>query len=105
MKTRNIKTIDVRAVEWFDKVNGNSYFAGSVIINYGLKNQFILNMPFQYGYGDQYRYAAFELIKKELNCFKSIDDKISYWRAYEKYNIIARHSLKENCLKRDLINS
>lgn len=28
MQTRQIKTIEVRVKEWFDKVNGNSYFGG-----------------------------------------------------------------------------
>ena len=37
MKARNIKTIDVNCKEWFDKLNGNSYFAGTISINYGLK--------------------------------------------------------------------
>ncbi len=102
MKTRQIKTIDVNAKEWFDKLNGNSYFNAEIIINFGLKNNRIITLPFQYGYGDHYRHMAFEAIKKELNCFKVIDCKISYWRAYEKYNIIARHNLKTNCLKREL---
>ena len=55
MKT---KTIDIKAKEWFDKVNGNSYFCGTIILNYGLKNQETFLMPFQYGYGSQYEYEA-----------------------------------------------
>ena len=33
-----VKTIDVQVKEWFDKVNGNSYFAGIITINFGMKN-------------------------------------------------------------------
>ena len=100
MKARDIRTVDVQAKEWFDKVNGNSYFSAEVTINYGKKNEQSFYIPMQYGYGDYYRTAAFEKIKEQLGCFKRVND--SYWRAYEKYNIIARHSIKENCLKREL---
>jgi len=37
-----IKTIDVNVKEWFDKVNGNSYFAGTVSLNFGMKTQKII---------------------------------------------------------------
>ena len=36
--------------EWFDKVNGNSYF--SVQIE-DIEKDIIYKLPFQYGYGDQ----------------------------------------------------
>lgn len=39
MRKTKIKTIDVTALEWFDKANGNSYFAGTVTINFGMKSQ------------------------------------------------------------------
>ena len=38
MTLKQIKTIDVNCLEWFDKINGNSYFAGEIIVNYGRKN-------------------------------------------------------------------
>lgn len=49
-----IKTIDVNALEWFDKVNGNSYFAGTVTLDFGTPDEVSFTLPFQYGYGDQY---------------------------------------------------
>ena len=50
--------------EWRDKVNGNSYFS-SVVKD--LEGNIILQLPFQYGYGDQYKYEAVkELIKEGL---------------------------------------
>lgn len=104
MKTRDIKTIDVNAMEWFDKINGNSYFAANIVINYGMKNEVHLKLPFQYGYGGHYRHMAYNKIRKELNCFKKYDRNTSYWRAYENEGIIHRHSIKENCLKRELTN-
>jgi len=104
MKTTKIKTIDINCKEWFDSLNGNSYFAGTIIINLQMKNSVTLNIPFQYGYGDIYRYKAFDIIKKELSCFRSSDTIDVYWRAYKKYNIITRHTLQKNCKKRELTN-
>lgn len=103
MKATQIKTIDVNCKEWFDKVNGNSYFAGTIIINYGRKNEIEINLPFQYGYGDFYRYQALRAIQKELNCLKTKDISNSYYSAYSKYKIKATHTKKENCLKRELM--
>nr|DAI89555.1 MAG TPA: hypothetical protein [Caudoviricetes sp.] len=100
MKATQIKTIDVNCKEWFDKVNGNSYFAGEIIVNAGKKNETIIKLPFQYGYGDHYRYIAFEIVKNNLNTFKTVDRPR---QAYEKYKIKTNHSIKRNCLKRELL--
>lgn len=51
---RKIKFI-VHACRWFDKVNGNTYHSCEVI---RCKDSSVLRCPFQYGYGDQYRYTA-----------------------------------------------
>ena len=57
-----VETIDINALEWFGRVNGNSYFAGSVTVNYGMSDQLVINMPFQYGYGDSYRYEGIKVL-------------------------------------------
>ena len=102
METSQIKTIDVQAKEWFDKVNGNSYFSMNITVNFGLKSKKMIYVPMQYGYGDHYKYMAIETIKKELNCFKKYDKMQGYFKVYEDCKIIARHSKQSNCLKRDL---
>ena len=40
-----IKTIDINAKEWRDKINGNSYFSAIITINYGLENEEKIEMP------------------------------------------------------------
>lgn len=101
MKANDIKTIDVHCKEWFDKVNGNSYFAGEVIVNAGKKNETTIKLPFQYGYGEQYRHEAFKAIQKQLNTFRTCNTSRS---AYEKYKVKTNHSLKVDCLKRELMS-
>ena len=51
------------AKEWFDKVNGNSYF--SVQIESTEDKNFLITIPFQYGYGDQSFYTAREILKEK----------------------------------------
>lgn len=99
-----IQTIDVQAKEWFDKVNGNSYFSAKIAINFGLKSQVNLFLPFQYGYGNHYEHEAFKKIQKEVNKkeLKNLDKFYSISRFCSDNGIILRCSKKENCLKREL---
>lgn len=107
MNTQNtntqIKTIDVNASEWFDRVNGNSYFAALVTVNYSLPDEKTIKIPLHYGYGDYYRHAAFDALQKN-NIIPKQESNVSYWRYYQDNNIIARHYKKENCRKKDLIS-
>jgi hypothetical protein len=92
-----VNTIDINAKEWFDKVNGNSYFAGSVTINYGQPDAQKINMPFQYGYGDSYQYAAMTLLKE-----KGFTEA-RYMQDLREQNIILRYNIQRGCKKRDLM--
>ena len=98
-----MKTLDVHAKEWFDKLNGNSYFAATVIIDIGLDSEKTIKIPFDYGYGDFYLYAAF----KELKAVGLIIDGVEYdspLRYCNDKKIVFRYSKQENCLKRELKN-
>lgn len=59
----NIKTIDINGLEWFDKINGNSYFSARVIIDYKLPTEKTVLVPFQYGYGDSYIQESFAALE------------------------------------------
>jgi len=100
MKT---KTIDINAKEWFDKVNGNSYFAGTITLNYGMKSEKIILLPFQYGYGDFYMQEAKAVLTEHnhVSC--------EYMQGLRRYckenNIILRSTKQRNCKKRELKNN
>jgi hypothetical protein len=51
------------AVKWFDKVNGNTYHSVRVTRCKDGKT-IVPSTPYQYGYGDQYRQTALELMHK-----------------------------------------
>jgi len=96
MKTiKSIKTVDLTTLEWFDKVNGNTYFVSRIVVNYGMKDQAAFIDQFQYGYGDQSEWTCISLLKKHYN---GLPDVI--WRLKES-GIIIRVS-KRSGLKREL---
>jgi hypothetical protein len=97
-----IKTLDITAKQWFDKVNGNSYFSARVTVNYAQDDEKTIYVPFQYGYGDHYRTVAFEALQKN-GIIPPLQLMRSDWRYYQDNGIIARHSKQEKCLKRDVI--
>jgi predicted RNA binding protein with dsRBD fold (UPF0201 family) len=95
-----VKTIDVTALEWFDKINGNSYFAAVIIVNYSMKSEKTFFLPFQYGYEDHYKTMAFKLLKEK----KIINtDSNVLWSHCQDNGIILRTN-KQNALKRELLN-
>lgn len=96
-----IKTIDITALDWFDKVNGNSYFAGTVTINFGSKDEKTFNMPFQYGYDEHYVQTAKNVLFKH-NIIKETNYNLSSY--CRENDIILRTTLHLNCKKRELVN-
>jgi len=96
-KIKGIKTIDVQAKQWFDKVNGNSYFAGVVTVNYGMKSERVIVMPFQYGYGCQYMFDGLKLVSDLYNAGSL------YITDLRDKGVVFRYDIKCNCLKRELM--
>jgi hypothetical protein len=94
------KTIDVNAKEWFDGKNGNSYFAGTVTLNYGTETEENFLIPFQYGYGSSYEQEAKKLLI-EFNII-SVDYGLSLYSYCKENNIILKGGIQLNCLKREL---
>lgn len=105
MTQTQIKTIDINAKEWFDKVNGNSYFSAVVSLNYGMDESEQIFLPFQYGYGSHYvDMAAEELDKLGYISLEKYENgsREPLWRYCDNHKIILRTSKKENCLKKEV---
>lgn len=92
----NVNTIDVNALSWFDKVNGNSYFSAQVTLNYGTPEAVTFALPFQYGYGDQYRYEALSLLIEKGYLIEGAN-----WYDIKEMGIICRFS-KNNAKKAEV---
>ena len=95
-----MKTIDINALEWFDRVNGNSYFAGNVTVNFGMEDERTYRMPFQYGYGDHYITVAGYLLNNMGDI--KLPENMALWRYCKDNGIILRTYKRENCKKREL---
>ena len=98
-----VKTIDIQAKQWFDKVNGNSYFASLVTVNFGMEDQKQIKVNFQYGYGESYLHTSFDMLEKH-GIIDRGGDKFSTTQWARENNIILRYKLETKCLKRELIN-
>jgi hypothetical protein len=99
MKADFLKTIDIQAKEWFDKINGNSYFSAVITLNYGMKYEKTIKIPFTYGYGTYYEQES-KYVLTELNYISPGHE--SLYSFCKRNNIILRSNKKEKCLKREL---
>lgn len=95
-----IKTIDVQAKEWHDKINGNSYFAGTVTVNYQLPEEKVFQIPLQYGYGEHYLQKAGSVLRDAGYTMPYPIGSIT--RFCREQGIILRHSIQKKCLKKEL---
>jgi len=88
-----MNSIFIDAKEWFDKVNGNSYFSARIEIN----GEEIARLPFQYGYETFYQQVALAyLIENGL-----VDsDTRSLWNLKEKG--VPIYTTKTKALLRDV---
>ena len=96
METK-VKTIDINVKEWLDKINGNSYFAAIVTVNYGLEDSREIKIPFEYGYGEHSRYRALIEVSK---LYPEFEKKSS--QELRDAGVIIRYNKQTGCLKRDL---
>lgn len=94
-----LKTIDVQSREWWDKINGNTYFASRITLNFGMKDERTIVLPFQYGYGSQdEQETSAELIK--IGLFPANARTITHY--CRENNIIYRHSKHSNFKKKEV---
>lgn len=99
-----MKTLDITAKEWFDKVNGNSYFSARVVIDYALPTEETLYIPFTYGYGDSYKDTAFATLCLNGYIPDDLMERYLFTReVYQQLGVTVRYHKYEKCLKRDVV--
>ena len=96
-----MKTLDITAKEWFDKVNGNSYFSAEITTDYGTEKEQTYLIPFTYGYGAQYETEA-KAVLTEANRISA-----NYGQSLSKYcqdnNIKYNTNKITGCKKKELL--
>jgi hypothetical protein len=100
METKNTKKtnkIIITAKEWFDKINGNSYFAAKI----ELENE-TLFIPFSYGYEQAYLYAAIELLIKNNYLPATVQNTWTLKNYCNANKIVLHFAIQRNCRKKEL---
>ena len=93
---KKIKDIVITGRRWFDRINGNTYHSVKCWVNGDL----LVNIPFCYGYEDQYQYTAFnELIK--MGVIKS-EPNLVFWRWCEDNKVKKIVEVSDVQRKKDL---
>ena len=95
-----VKTIDVTVKTWRDRVNGNTYFSGHIIIDYGIDTEKMIKMQFQYGYGSHSEWMAKQALQEAG--FIPKDEEAGLYMFCEKNKIIYTYNKQEGCLLRDV---
>ena len=94
------KSISINSKEWFDKVNGNSYFAGTVTLDHGTETEETFLIPFQNGYGSQHEQEA-KAILTEFNKISSNWNQNLYSYCKEE-NVKFSSTIETDCKRKDL---
>ena len=105
MKLAELKTIDIVALGYRDKINGVSYFSSNVILNHGLKNSIQLKIPFQNGYELQYLATSLNEVSKHFKRSQWYQRYMNKDMIEKKYNIKISHKITRGCKKRELFHS
>ena len=75
--------------EWFDRVNGNSYFSARVFVD-GVE---VARVPFQYGYGSAFEYAAAWALQ-DLDVLPGMPGDGALWRLCEEAEVALYRSMQ-----------
>ena len=98
MGKSKIVSINVEGLLWFDSVNGNTYHAANIFVDYNNGEQIEVNSAMVYGYGEGYIQTAVIL----LEGLKIIPSATACLWRFCRDNGIFYHTYKKNVLKRDI---
>lgn len=94
-----LRSLFIEAREWFDKVNGNSYFSARIQVN----GEVIATLPFQYGYERQFESEAQKTLlemgylpqkDKHFQSLSTLAEKLSFDYYAVKYSAKHREMFK-----------
>ena len=89
------------AVKWFDKVNGNTYHSARITRTADGET---IACPFEYGYGDQYRYTALEGMRR-AGWITAEPEALYKWERENNYPVLwnVSQGLKRECIANGII--
>lgn len=101
-KIKKGDNITIIGRRWFDRINGNTYFSSTALIN-GIE---VVHIPFEYGYGNHYEDRTFQELQKLGYCSDAEHYKNGgsecFWRYCERKEIIKYVTHSDVNRKKDL---
>ena len=96
---KSLKSININAREWFDSINGNSYFSAKIQINAGLESEEEIILPFQYGYDSMYLQQSLKKLQ-DLEYIPVTERQLP--RYCRENEIPCTYEKEENCTKKQM---
>lgn len=98
----DVQCVHIQARRWFQKSYGNTYFSLQVDVEIAGKIVEVVNVPFEYGYGDHYDTVALEQFKVAVNLDKPLADYCYLSRALKESDIKVYNHVSDVNRKKDL---
>lgn len=96
------KLFTCNVIKWFDKLNGNTYHSVRITRH---KDGKIIVCPFEYGYGEQYKYTALNAMVKNKWINPQYEGQIYLYERENNYPIIwiVTDGLKRDCISNGVL--
>jgi len=98
----DVECVHIQARRWFKKSYGNTYFSLVVDVEINGKLIEVVNVPFEYGYGDHYDTVALEQFKAAVNIDKPLADYCYLSRTLKESGIAVYNHCSDVERKKDL---
>lgn len=98
----NVECVHILARRWFQRSYGNTYFSLSVDVEVNGKLIEVVNVPFEYGYGDHYDTVALQQFKKAVNIDIDLADYCYLSRSLKESGIKVYNHVSDVDRKKDL---
>lgn len=102
VKLSDVECVHIQARRWFQKSYGNTYFSLVVDVEIAGKLVEVVNVPFEYGYGDHYDTVALEQFKAAVTLDKPLADYCYLSRALKESDITVYNHVSDVGRKKDL---
>lgn len=102
VKLSDVECVHINARRWFQRSYGNTYFSLKVDVEVNGQIINIVNVPFEYGYGDHYDSVALKEFKEVVILDEKLEDYCYLSRALRESGIVVYNHCSDVDRKKDL---
>ena len=96
---KELSYVEVEALEWRDKVNGNSYWSSKVLFGTKDGESYLFSMPYQYGYGRTAEYDSIHILGTKYVDFGK-KDKSKTWEDKLREHLDSKYKYTKTSAKK-----